>query len=261
MKDERDTTFVLFGIENQSHIHHAAPVKNLLYDAINYGRQVEAKAALHKKETDWANSDEFLGGFRKSDRLYPVVTLVLYWSDGEWDGPMTLHDMIDFGEEGIKGMVADYKINLLSPSMIDDFGKFHTELGEVLEFIKYSGDKTALQKAVSENEGFKHMERRSVYLINLVTNSKLQIIEEEETIDVCKAIQDIREEGRQEGRQEGFQQGVQYGEEQSQKKIVDNMLTSISNLMKTMNLTPQQAMDALIVPEADRAGYLVKLSK
>lgn len=39
------------------------------------------------------------------------------------------------------------------------------------------------------------------------------------------------------------------------------MLTSISNLMKTMNLTPQQTMDALIVPEADRAGYLVKLSK
>ena len=37
------------------------------------------------------------------------------------------------------------------------------------------------------------------------------------------------------------------------------MLTSIRNLMKTMNLTPQQAMDALIVPEADRAGYLAKL--
>lgn len=76
MKDERDTTFVLFGIENQSHIHYAAPVKNLLYDAINYGRQVGVKGALHKKEADWENSDEFLGGFRKSDRLFPVVTLI-----------------------------------------------------------------------------------------------------------------------------------------------------------------------------------------
>ena len=62
-----------------------------------------------------------------------------------------------------------------------------------------------MQKAVSENESLKHMDRRSVDLINLVTNSKLQIKEEEETIDVCKAIQDIREEGRQGGRQEGFQ--------------------------------------------------------
>lgn len=76
MKDERDTTFVLLGIENQSYIHYAAPVKNLLYDAINYGRQVEVKGALHKKEADWENSDEFLGGFRKSDRLFPVVTLI-----------------------------------------------------------------------------------------------------------------------------------------------------------------------------------------
>ena len=133
MNNERDTTFVLFGIENQSHIHYAAPVKNLRYDAINYGRQVEASASLHRKESHWENSDEFLSGFQKRDRLYPVVTLILYWSDGEWDGPMSMHDMICFGEEGIKGMVTDYKINLLSPSMIDDFGKFRTELGEVLE--------------------------------------------------------------------------------------------------------------------------------
>lgn len=74
---------------------------------------------------------------------------------------------------------------------------------------------------------------------------------------MCKAIQDIREEGIK----EGFQQGVQFGEEQSQKKIADNMLTSIKNLMETMSLTPQQAMDALIVPETDRAGYLARLSK
>lgn len=111
------------------------------------------------------------------------------------------------------------------------------------------------------------MDRRSVDLINLVTGSKLQINEEEETIDMCKAIQDIREEGWQEGRQEGrqegikegFRQGIQFSEEQNAKRIADNMLTSIKNLMQTMSLTPQQAMDALIVPEADRAGYLAKL--
>ncbi len=55
---------------------------------------------------------------------------------------------------------------------------------------------------------------------------------------MCKALQDIREEGIQEG-----------------------VLLSIKNLMQTMSLTPQRAMDALLVPEKDRAGYLTKLSQ
>ena len=42
-KEYKNTLYVLFGVENQSHIHYAMPVRNMLYDAINYSAQVNEK--------------------------------------------------------------------------------------------------------------------------------------------------------------------------------------------------------------------------
>ncbi len=41
--------------------------------------------------------------------------------------------------------------------------------------------------------------------------------------------------------------------------IDQNRVESIRNLMKTLKLTPQQAMEALLIPTADRSKYLEKL--
>ncbi len=40
----------------------------------------------------------------------------------------------------IKRLINDYEIRLLDPHDIDDFDKFNTMLGDVLEFIKYQDD-------------------------------------------------------------------------------------------------------------------------
>ena len=54
-------TFLLLGIENQSEVHYAMPVRNLLYDALNYGQQVSEIASEHRKEKDLRDA-EFLSG-------------------------------------------------------------------------------------------------------------------------------------------------------------------------------------------------------
>lgn len=41
------TNYLLLGIENQSEIHYAMPVRNALYDALQYSRQIEDTAARH----------------------------------------------------------------------------------------------------------------------------------------------------------------------------------------------------------------------
>lgn len=43
MRDEK-AHYLLFGIENQSNIHYAMPVKNCIYDALNYGAQADEAA-------------------------------------------------------------------------------------------------------------------------------------------------------------------------------------------------------------------------
>lgn len=41
-------------------------------------------------------------------------------------------------------------------------------------------------------------------VIKILTGSDFEIREEEEKIDMCKALEDLKEEGRQEGRQDGI---------------------------------------------------------
>ena len=45
------------------------------------------------------------------------------------------------------------------------------------------------------------------------------------------------------------------------KGMTDGLLSSIQNLMETMKLTVEQAMDALKIPEADRQKYIELLGK
>ena len=85
---------------------------------------------------------------------------------------------------------------------------------------------------------------------------------------MCKAIEQIKETAMAEGEKQGFAQGEKHGFAQGEKQGFDRgdkhgeekgILNSIRNLMDTMSWTAQAAMDALKIPEADRAGYLAKL--
>ncbi|MDO5550570.1 MAG: transposase, partial [Lachnospiraceae bacterium] len=52
IKKNNDMFFVLLGIENQSDIHYAMPVRQMLYNAMSYTMQVDSIAKEH-----WNNDD------------------------------------------------------------------------------------------------------------------------------------------------------------------------------------------------------------
>ena len=54
------------------------PVKSMLYDALNYGRQINEASKLHHVNKDKLSSDAFLSGFKKGDKLTPIIPLTLY---------------------------------------------------------------------------------------------------------------------------------------------------------------------------------------
>ena len=64
------------------------------------------------------------------------------------------------------------------------------------------------------------------------------------------------EEARQEGHHDGFSEGRESGLEEGQKVGREaERLESIQKLMKTLNLTAEQAMDALQIPIDEREKY------
>ena len=211
IKRNKDMVFVLIGIENQSDIHYAMPVKNMIYDALNYGSQVKKTAKRHRKNHDKLTPAEFLSGFRKDDKLTPVITITLYWGADKWDGPRTLHDMLEHSDEALIKFIPDYHINLVVPEEIDDFKKFRTTLGEVLETIKVSNDKEQMRQLIFSNPAFQKMDNESVAAINTFLGTNIPLNKTEEVTDMCKAWDDLMNEGIEKGIEKGIKKGIEKG--------------------------------------------------
>lgn len=216
--------YVLYGVEAQSEVHYAAAVKNNLYDAIEYAGQVEEAAKSHRRTTKRSlrqetasdeverkkpNSGEFLSGFWKEDRLIPSVTLMIYFGSNEWDGPLSLFEMMDVKDPRIFSFMDNYHVRLIAPAQMTDeeIMKFQSSLREVLLFIKHSKDGESLSRILEANkERFRSVERRAVDVIEAITNIGLKYDEREDTIDMrdmCQAMKDIRMKERQIGEQNG----------------------------------------------------------
>ena len=86
-------------------------------DAFSYMKEYDEIAAVNKKNGDFHSADEFLSGFKKTDRLHPVISLCVYYGESEWDGPFSLKDMLEIPEK-IEPLVSDYRMNLYLPRSI-----------------------------------------------------------------------------------------------------------------------------------------------
>lgn len=212
MMTDGNIAYCILGCEDQGTIHYAMPVKNMLYDSMQLARQVTKAAKSHRKKSGdiedtgyEPSSDEFLSGFYKTDRLIPVVTLVIYFGPDRWDGPLTLKEMYAAADDAIMQYVPDYKINLIAPEQMTDeeIKEFKTSLKEVMLYIKYSKDKNKLQEVTQTDKSFQSLDRQAAEVINVTTNSKLKYPEGKEKIDMCLALEEMRMDSRIEGKIEG----------------------------------------------------------
>lgn len=200
IKTDGNITVVLIGIENQSEIHYAMPVKNLIYDALNYGTQVNEAARIHRKNKDTDNSAEFLSGFKKSDKLTPIITITVYWGTKDWDGPTSLHEMMDKNiDPRLLRYIPSYEIALISPNTIKDFTKFKSEVGLLLEVIKNSTDKNAFRNLITTDKRFVSVDNETVSAINVFTGVNIPVNEKEGVTNMCKAWEDLKEEYIEQG--------------------------------------------------------------
>ena len=58
------------------------------------------------------NADEYWSRMKKTDKFIPVITVVVYYGEKEWDAAKSLHEMLDIPEKMTK-YVNDYKMLLV----------------------------------------------------------------------------------------------------------------------------------------------------
>ena len=239
MEDE-NAVYLLLGVENQSNVHYAMPVKNMVYDSLEYAAQVQKAEASHKKAWKEKNPKEkkpdyaeFLSGFYREDRLLPITTVVVYFGADSWDAPRSLHETLVVQDKKILALVPDYKINLIAPGEMseEELEHFTSNFREVMQFIKYSVDGEKLDRFVNTNASFENVDRKAVRVMEEMTGMKIERKEEEETVNVCKGLRDLQEKGRAAGRSEGIQIGAELEQRLTKALLKDNRIDDLKRAL------------------------------
>ena len=199
--------FAIIGIENQEEVHYLMPLRSMGYDTAEYEKQ----AAWEKKKVRASKNlsrAEFLSGFRKDGRLHPCITLVLFFGE-RWDGGRELHDILDFTDipPELKGYVNNYPIHLLEVRKLEDTGVFRTDLKQIFDFIRYSGDKEKLKKLIADDPAYQEMDEEAYDMAIAYANAEELISVKkfqgkEGKVNMCEGIAGLIEEGREEGKAE-----------------------------------------------------------
>lgn len=221
---KKGARFVLLACENQQRIHYAMPVRSMLYDSLSYTAQIKQMHQEKQKDPNKKMSrDEFLSKFSKTDKICPVITLVLYYGEELWDGSIDLYGMFQSEEllrekEILQQYIPNYRINLVEPGNLEDFEKFQTDLHEIFGMLRYRSNKKKLLEYVQDKETyFRSVDEDTYYVIREFLHSEkvLKVInkagEEEEKVDMCKALQDLYDEGIEKGIEQGIEKGIKQG--------------------------------------------------
>ena len=245
IKQDDAAAYILLGIENQTDIHYAMPVRNIIYDALQYGKQVADIAARHRASDGDAKGHsrgEYLSGFYREDKITPVITLVLHFGANEWDGPLSLHEMMAVQDPALLHFVQDYQIHLIDPAKLsaEDLGRFSSSLREVIGYIKYSKDKERLSEFLTDNPRML-LEANAARVIKAVTNTPLEIPEGAEVIDVCKAVEEMMNESEERGELRMLVKQVRKGRITIEQAAEDANMT-VEQFETVMENTPLQAV-------------------
>ena len=243
--------YAILGIENQSDIHYAMPVRDMLYDALGYMRQVEEISVFNKIEGK-CSADSYLSGFTKTDKLIPVVTVTLYWGDKSWDAPTSLKEMLIDVDDAVKPFINDYNINLFSIIDYKQLPSFSTELRELFSILNTRNDKVKMLELVQTNNKFTNLQRDTAELIRDFASVKLPRKNSGGGYNMCKAVMELKQEGIDLGLQQGIERGMQQGMQQG---IQQTHLRDIKNITNKLGVSIDEALKILEIPENEREKY------
>ena len=226
--------FMILGLENQSHIHYAMPMRVMGYDYGSYKKQYDSNAVKYKTEKGLSD-DEFISKMKRTDKFIPIITIVIYYGEKAWDGAVSLQGMLDIPED-MKAFINDYKMNLVearknnlklhninNKDLFNLFGILLNRNGNLNE-IK--------EKAI--NYAAEHKVEKSVIMtVTGAVNCKIDynMIEKEADADMCTVFEETRKEGEAKAIIElGFEFGL------SKEEILDR-------LQKKLNISLQKAQE------------------
>ena len=264
MRWKKGALLVLLACENQEKVHYAMTVRNMLYDSLSYAGQIQQLwKEREKEEKQKMTAPEFLSKWKKDDRLVPVITLVFYYDTEQWDGSTDLHGMLQWGDgeenqELLREYVPNYRINLVDAGNLEHLERFQSDLQEILGMLKCRGNKKELLDYMNKREEyFRNVDEETYQVMREFLHSEKMLkenverIEGKETVDMCKALDELyndgielgREQGIEQGRKQGIECGMIRGTIETMKEFNISMEEAIERISKKFEITKEQAKE------------------
>ena len=222
MRADMDTYSIIIANETQSHVHYAMPVRTMLYDALEYMKQVREIENENKKEEKRLLGDAYLSHFSKEDWLSPVMSIVFYCNGAkEWDGCKSIHEMFCMdGDDSIQSMVREvvpnYRINLIQAEDFSKYKNFKTSLQQIFAMLNYNKDKKKLWGYMKAHEEeisrMDDLEKQAAWVLLGEQKRVEQLMigkNEKEELTMCQAIDELIQDGEERGKRIGMEQGIE----------------------------------------------------
>ena len=216
-------------------------------------KEYDEIAAVNKKNGDFHSADEFLSGFKKTDRLHPVISLCVYYGESEWDGPFSLKDMLEIPEK-IEPLVSDYRMNLVQVRSSGELCFSDPDVNMVFDMSRliYARDYAKIKEVYSDHD----IPADLGVVIGAITESQklinhaLELEQRGRKINMCNALEELRqegvEEGRQEGRREGRWEGILEGIRATVRTCRNFNISetdTVRNIMNEFSLSQEEAVN------------------
>ena len=237
--------FVIWGLENQSKIHYAMPLRHMIGDSFSYLKEYNEIAARNKAEKGFESSDEFLSNLKRTDRLHPVISLCVYYGENEWDGPFCLTDMLEIPEK-LKPLVSNYKMNLIEVRNSEPL-RFHNPDVDTVFDVSRSIYERNFDKINTIYRDKKISAELGVVIGAITESQKLidQALKSEKEggqINMCGALEELVDKGRQEGIQRGRLEGI-LANIRTCKTFHISKEDTIKNIAKEFSLPEKDAIE------------------
>jgi hypothetical protein len=244
--------------ENQSLIDYQMPARIFDCAAASIRSQISRLNMERKASAEKLSGDEYTSGFKKTDRIKPMIVLVVYYGEKPWDGPRKLSDMYEKYDEVFSDYLIDFKMNFLDVRRMSDeqLNTFSGEVKGVLGFTKKSADKEELLKFVSENnEVFSDLSQEAADMITAVTNMDdvRKLFDNSRTdeggYNMCKALEDLKRDCKAEGEAVGIEKGRAEGRAEGEAvgigKGIEKGIEALASQLRKMGISEEMLNKAV----------------
>ena len=187
VKESDENVYAIIGLESQAYSDKHMVIRAGIASLLIYDNQI-------------ANTKE-------GEKLKPVYIIVFNMLDRKWSNATDLRKLLS--KEAIK--VFGYPLvnagyYVLDPHELkgEKINKISKPLKLVLNIIKNQGDKKELLSYINSEEAFKNLDYKTAKLLETIMKVD---IPNDGGYNMCKAIEDIKNDGKLEGKREGILEG------------------------------------------------------